>query len=85
MTLVLERYPDPECALLLGCSDRQIRQARVTGLAKMANPVETTRETDIAHLSPARESDLETEWRLRICRKQSWRRHHIQDLPASSR
>jgi DNA-directed RNA polymerase specialized sigma24 family protein len=30
---VLERYPDPECALLLGCSDRQIRQARVTGLA----------------------------------------------------
>jgi DNA-directed RNA polymerase specialized sigma24 family protein len=47
---VLERYPDQECALLLGCSDRQVRQARVNAIANFANPADTAR--DVAQ-SPA--------------------------------
>jgi DNA-directed RNA polymerase specialized sigma24 family protein len=34
---VLERYSDRECALLLRCSDREVREARISALTTIAN------------------------------------------------
>ena len=48
---VLERYSEHECALLLGCSRRQIEQARIRALAQLMDsrrdlfPAETYLET----------------------------------------
>jgi hypothetical protein len=34
---VLERYREHECALLLGCSDSEVREARTQAIAELAN------------------------------------------------
>ena len=34
---VLERYSEPDCALLLGCSVREVREARTRALKELAN------------------------------------------------
>ena len=38
---VLERYPEHECALLLGCTRREIEPARTRALAKLAESLRT--------------------------------------------
>jgi len=36
---VLEHYPDHDCALLLGCSPRQVGEARVRGFEHLTDPL----------------------------------------------
>lgn len=38
---VLERYSEHECSLLLGCSQREIREARVRTIARLINSTPT--------------------------------------------
>jgi DNA-directed RNA polymerase specialized sigma24 family protein len=37
---VLEHYPDRDCAVLLGCSPRQVGEARVRGFEQLTNPLQ---------------------------------------------
>ena len=34
---ILERYREHECALLLGCSDSEVREARTQAMDELAN------------------------------------------------